>query len=362
MVAGDGSSGSILHLVASTDLRGAETAAMDLAHALEGLGVAGDVVALTPGDVGGLDIPVLGPTRFSSRTLTNLRRQSRRYSVVLAHGSSTLPAVAAATLGTGVPFVYRSIGDPRAWVTSAARRVRVRAAASRAAVVVALWSGSAVTWHETLGVPAARLVVIPNAASIVDFSPAGGSSRRAARVALGLDPDATIALCMGALSREKRVDVAIEATKLLPDVELVVVGDGPERARLEALARAAAPHRVHFLGQTPHPQEPLAAADLVVVPSDTEGQPRVAVEAGLSGLPVVATKVGGLPEIVDEGRTGFLVPPGAATPLADAMRAALAVREPMGAAARQHCAAHFDLSLVAGRWHTLLTSQISGNY
>jgi glycosyltransferase involved in cell wall biosynthesis len=361
MVAGDGSSGSILHLVASTDLRGAETAAVDLARALEGLGAAGDVVALAPGDVGGLDIPVLGPTRFSTRGLAGLRRQSRRYSVVLAHGSSTLPAVAAAMFGTGVPFVYRSIGDPRAWVTSAARRVRVRAAAGRAAAVVALWSGSAVTWHETLGVPAERLVVIPNAASVADFSPASESSRRAARAALRLDPDATIALCMGALSPEKRVDLAIEATKLLPDVQLVVVGEGPERARLEALARAAAPERVHFVGQTRLPQEPLAAADVVVVPSDTEGQPRVAVEAGLSGLPVVATKVGGLPEIVEDGRTGFLVPAGDATPLADAMRAALMAREPMGAAARQYCVAQFDLSRVAVRWHTLLQSLIFAN-
>jgi glycosyltransferase involved in cell wall biosynthesis len=348
-------------VVASTDLRGAETAAVDLARALEGLGQGGGVVALAPGDIGGLDIPVLGPTRFSPHGLAGLRRHIRTSSVVVAHGSSTLPAVAMATLGAGVPFVYRSIGDPRAWVTTAARRVRVHAAAARADAVVALWSGSAVTWHEMLGVPAGRLVVIPNAASVADFSPATDVVRRAARVALGLDPDATIALCMGALSPEKRVDVAIEATMQLPDIELVVVGDGPERSRLEVMARAAAPDRVHFLGQTPHPQVPLAAADLVVVPSDTEGQPRVAVEAGLSGLPVVATKVGGLGEIVEEGRTGFLVPPGDATRLAEAMRAAVAAGEDMGKAARQHCAARFDLSRVALRWRTLLNSVIFGN-
>jgi glycosyltransferase involved in cell wall biosynthesis len=277
---------------------------------------------------------------------------------VVAHGSSTLPAVAVATLGTGVPFVYRSIGDPRAWATTAARRARVRAEAARAAAVVALWSGSAVTWHETLGVPARRLVVIPNAASIADFSPATESTRRAARVELGLDPDAAVVLCMGALSAEKRVDVAIEATKLLRDVELVVVGDGPEWSRLEAIARAAAPDRVHFLGQTPHPQVPLAAADVVVVPSDTEGQPRVAIEAGLSGLPVVATKVGGLGEIVEEGRTGFLVPPGDPTRLADAVRAAFAAREEVGRAARQHCVARFDLSSLVVRWRTLLNSVV----
>ena len=358
MVTGDGRSGSILHVIASTDRRGAETAAVDLARALKMLGKDGLVVALAPGAIGGLDVPALGVTRFSLHGLAHLRRHTRESSAVVAHGSSTLPAVAAATLGTGVPFVYRSIGDPHAWATTAARRVRVRAASARAAAVVALWSGSAVTWHEMLGVPAARLVVIPNGASITDFSPADDRARRATRAALGLDPDATIVLCMGALSPEKRVDVAIEATALLPEVRLLVVGDGPERARLEAIARAAAPDRVNFLGQTPHPQGPLAAADLVVLPSDTEGQPRVAVEAGLSGLPVVATKVGGLGEIIEEGSTGLLVPPGDAARLAEAVWAALATRIEMGRAARQYCAAQFDLARVAEQWRTLLKSVI----
>jgi glycosyltransferase involved in cell wall biosynthesis len=359
MVTGEGNFAPILHVVASTDVRGAETAAVDLAVALEELGAGGRVVALAPGDVGGLDLPVLGPTRFSVRGLSSLRQHILRSSVVVAHGSSTLPAVAAATLGTGVSFVYRSIGDPRAWVTTRARRVRVRSAAARAAAVVALWPGSAVTWHEMLRVPASRLVVIPNAASIADFSPADDATRRSARSALGLDPEATIALCMGALSPEKRVDVAIEATRFLPGVDLVVVGDGPERDRLEAIARGVAADRVHFLGQTSRPQEPLAAADLVVLPSDTEGQPRVAVEAGLSGLPVVATKVGGLGEIVEDGVTGFLVPPGDSARFAEAVQSAVAARETLGPAARQHCVARFDLSRVAKQWRTLLKSVIS---
>jgi glycosyltransferase involved in cell wall biosynthesis len=362
MVTGDGSPGRILHVVASTDRRGAETAALDLARALGECGQHGEVVALAPGDVGGLDVPVLGRTRFSPRGLTDLRRRSRRSAAVVAHGSSTLPAVAASTVGTGVPFVYRSIGDPHAWASTAARRARVRAAVARSTAVVALWSGAAVTWHEMLGVPAARLFVIPNAAPVADFSPADEPARRAARVTLGLPPDLTIALFLGALSPEKRVDLAIEATSRLPDLHLVVAGDGPERARLEAAAGVAAPGRVHFLGQTPHPQVPLTAADMLVLPSDTEGQPRVVVEAGLSGLPVVATRVGGLSEIIVEGKTGLLVPPGDVARLADAVRVALAARERMGSAAREHCVSRFDLSRVAVQWCSLLHSVVSNNF
>ena len=351
---GNGGPERILHVVASTDRRGAETAALDLNMALAGLGEIGRLVALAPGEVGGLDIPALGQTRFSAHGLAELRRRSRRCSVVIAHGSSTLPAVAMATLGTGVPFVYRSIGDPRAWVTTAARRARVRAAAARAAAVVALWTGSAVSWHEVLGVPAARLFVIPNAASLADFSPVDEAGRRAARLSLGLDPHAVIALFLGSLSPEKRVDVAIDATARIGSVELVVAGDGPERGRLEALARAAAPGRVRFLGQTQRPQQPLAAADVVVLPSDTEGQPRVVIEAGLSGLPVVATMVGGLSEIIVDKTTGLLVPPGDASKLAEAVRAAIGARGRMGAAARRHCSERFDLSAVAVQWRGLL--------
>jgi glycosyltransferase involved in cell wall biosynthesis len=355
-VTGDDRPGGILHVVASTDRRGAETAAVDLVAALRTLGQDGVVVALAPGEVGGLDLPVLGRTRFSARGLAELRRHSRLSTVVVAHGSSTLPAVAAATLGTGVPFVYRSIGDPRAWVTTAARRARVRAAVARASAVVALWSGSAVTWHEVLGVPAPKLHVIPNAAWAADFSPADETARRTARVVLGLEPDATIALYLGALSPEKRADLAIDAIARLDDVELIVVGDGPERARLEEMAVAVAPSRVHFLGQTPHPQGALNAADMVVLPSDTEGQPRVAVEAGLCGLPVVATRVGGLSEVIEDGSTGLLVSPGNASQLAEAMRTALAARWRMGEAAHRRCAARFDLSTVAQQWQTLLKS------
>jgi glycosyltransferase involved in cell wall biosynthesis len=88
----------------------------------------------------------------------------------------------------------------------------------------------------------------------------------------------------------------------------------------------------------------------------------VAVEAGLSGLPVVATNVGGLGEVVEDGVTGILVPPGDPARLAEAVRAALAAGEKMGSAARKHCVARFDLSSVAVQWRALLDSVTFGDY
>jgi glycosyltransferase involved in cell wall biosynthesis len=116
-----------------------------------------------------------------------------------------------------------------------------------------------------------------------------------------------------------------------------------------------------LLGATDRPQRAFAAADVVVIPSDTEGQPSVAIEAGLSGLPVVATRVGGLAEVVQDGGSGFLVPPGDHSALAESIRAALSRRSEMGAAGRRHCLAHFDLGQVADAWLQLLDSNLSGS-
>jgi glycosyltransferase involved in cell wall biosynthesis len=278
--------------------------------------------------------------------------------VVIAHGSTTLPAVVAATLGTSTPFVYRSVGDPLAWINTRARRAHVRVAAGRATRVVALWRGSAVAWHEVLHVSAERITVIPNAVPASEFDPPSAEERRAARATLGVAPDEQVAVYIGHLSPEKRVDLAIGAVTKLADVSLIVAGDGPEMAKLQRMA-AAVGARVRFVGRVERPHTVLASGDVLVVPSDTEGQPAVAIEAGLSGLPVVATRVGGLPEVVDHGRTGLLVDRGDVGGLVGAIRAALNDRSEMSKAARAHCLAWFDLSQVAPRWQHLISAVLS---
>ena len=114
--------------------------------------------------------------------------------------------------------------------------------------------------------------------------------------------------CIGALSPEKQVGVAIDAVARLDGVHLLVVGDGPQVTPSRDQARKTAPGRVHLVGSMPGPTEALAAADLVVLTSRTEGMPGVLIEAGLSGRAAVATDVGGVSEIVRDGETGVLVP------------------------------------------------------
>ncbi|MGH9112841.1 MAG: glycosyltransferase, partial [Acidimicrobiales bacterium] len=109
----------------------------------------------------------------------------------------------------------------------------------------------------------------------------------------------------------------------------------------------------HFAGVLVGPTDALAAADVIALPSRTEGMPGVLIEAGLSGVAAVASDVGGVSEIVRDGRTGLLLPPGDASALADGLRRALAQRDALGPAARRHCLAHFEIAPVAAQWAAL---------
>lgn len=132
---------------------------------------------------------------------------------------------------------------------------------------------------------------------------------------------------VGELHREiKGEDVLLRAFAELrpsvPNVRLVLVGDGPDRPRDERLAaELQLSGTVTFRGQLPPPllMQELDAADVLAVASHTEGMPRVILEAFARGLPVVATRVGGIPEVVQDGHNGYLVPPNDPSALAAAL-------------------------------------------
>lgn len=349
----------VLHVVSSTDRRGAETAAVDLHRSLAGLGCKGEVVALTTGRIGGLAIPSLGSSRFGGRTLQSLRARCGAFDVVVAHGSSTLPAVAVATIASSTPFVYRSIGDPRSWMSTPFRRARVRLAARRSSGIVALWRDSAVFWNETIGVRPESIEVIPNGVDESRFPLATADDRRAARAALRLPLDALVVLCLGSLTSEKRIDLAIRAVASSDRATiLLVVGDGPQRPVLEQLGNDLLGRRAVFAGRMDDPWSALAACDLLMVPSDTEGQPAAAIEAGLTGRPVVATRVGGVPEVIVNGRTGALVEAKNPSALAAGIDQILS-RELSLAAAREHCLERFALGRISPSWVRFLQRSIT---
>lgn len=345
---------SVLHVLTSDQRRGAETFGVTLSQSLAGLGWRSDVVALTSATADGLQVDVLGPHVRAGTTFRRLRRRARGYDVVVAHGSSTLPACALSLVGTGPPFVYVNIGDPLFWASTPSRRLRVRILLRRAAAVAAIAEGAGAILVSRFGVERERLTVLPNARSGDDFRPATALERRCARQRLGLTAGQSVLVSLGALSPEKRVDVAIRAVAAVPGVQLLVAGEGALRPQLERLAEQVAPGQVLFLGAVARPSDVLRAADGLLLTSDSEGVPGVLIEAGLSGLAALTTDVGWVREVVQDGRTGVVVPPDDVGATADGLRRLLSRREQMGAAARASCLQRFHLPVVVGRWDSLL--------
>ncbi|HYY44305.1 MAG TPA: glycosyltransferase, partial [Actinomycetota bacterium] len=140
-----------------------------------------------------------------------------------------------------------------------------------------------------------------------------------------LDPSARIVVTVARLVPQKALDVLLAAVALLPDdVHLAIVGDGRLRGELETHARASgiAP-RAHFLGYKPDAADYVAAADVFCLSSVWEAVPLAAQEAVLLGVPVVATDVGGLRELVEDGTSGRLTAPKDPQALASALKEVL---------------------------------------
>ncbi len=209
-------------------------------------------------------------------------------------------------------------------------------------VAVSANVGDFCTHH--IGLPADKVVVIPSG---VDLPPEPPASRRQVRAELGIPPEAPLLGVVSRLDPLKGIHFLLQALARIADAWLVVVGDGPQRDSLVALAAELdLIDRVHWAGQRRDVPRLLSAFDLYVQPSLHEGLPNAVLEAMAAGLPVVATAVGGTPELVVDGVTGLLVPP--ADPNALAWALASLLRDPdrrqcMGGAGRERVAEHFSV-------------------
>lgn len=208
------------------------------------------------------------------------------------------------------------------------------------------------------GFPRERLSVIYNGVRIAPEAPTAADRARARR-GLGIAEDTFALAFVGRVSPEKGIRHAVEALALCdPRVALWIAGDGPELQPLQQLAQSLglAP-RVHFLGYQADPGPLFTAADGVVVPSLwNEAFGRVVVEAMGFGTPVIATAVGGMQELFDDGREGWMVPKGDARAIAAAVDRWVADRagwQRMAEAARRLACERYSTVRVAGEYAAL---------
>jgi glycosyltransferase involved in cell wall biosynthesis len=174
-------------------------------------------------------------------------------------------------------------------------------------------------------------------------------SRESLRAGFGWQPDEFIVLMVGVMRPGKGHDVLIDSLARIaadrPSARLKLVGDGPLRCSLEELASPFGT-AVEFLGERRDVRGLMAASDIVVLPSLSEALPTVLLEAAAEGVPVVASKVGGIPEIVVDQETGLLVDPGNSASLARAILDLVnddEARSRLGAAARARALKQFTI-------------------
>lgn len=219
-------------------------------------------------------------------------------------------------------------------------------------------SNAVVEFYKNLGVPADRLEMIYS--GIAD-EPPPAVDPAAVRVEIGLPHDAKLALFVGRLAPQKRVGDLLKTLDLLQhvqaDLRTAIVGDGPMRRTLEKKAvQFDLKDKVRFLGHRDDVPRLMAAADVVVLPSEYEGLPNVVLEAMIQGKPVVATAAPGTTEVVVDGVTGALAPIGNLPLLARGIRDI--VRDPrrgraLGSAGRERALAEFRADAMVARFADL---------
>jgi glycosyltransferase involved in cell wall biosynthesis len=362
----------LMHVIATGERRGAEVFASDLIGALNSCGVRQRVAILHASD--GMAVPFEAPAttlsparwrvpvlRIDLRVLRQLRDRIVEWNphVVQAHGGEALKYSAAALLIPRSRLVYRRIGSTPDRIAGPARRAAYARLIRRADTVVAVAEASRWELLDRYGTDPDRIVTIPNGVDSSRLTPTKG--RRRTRKLLGIPSGAPVVLSLGALTWEKdplgHLQVANTVLRRNAEALHLFAGDGPLRGELQrAIERSPHRDRIRLIGVRDDVGDLLAACDVLLVASRTEGMPAVVIEAGMAGIPVASYALAGVPEVVIDRQTGLLATPGDRIALAAGVLSLLddtPFREGIGERARRRCLGLYDISAVAPRYFDL---------
>jgi glycosyltransferase involved in cell wall biosynthesis len=240
------------------------------------------------------------------------------------------------------------------YATAWRRRLALRWAARRSEALVGVSAATAGTLERTLAVPHDHIFVVPNGI------PQRSGGRERVRRGLGIPDDELLIVAVGNLYPVKGHVVLLDALAMLGDDarwHLAIAGRGEEEARLRSQSSAAGlDARVHILGFRDDIPDILAAGDIFAMPSLSEGLPLALVEAMSFGLPVVVSRVGGIPEVVSENVEALLVTPSDALALSVALRSLLddaQLRARLGDAGRTRARRDYAIATMADRYERL---------
>ena len=285
-----------------------------------------------------LEVPYVripAPHDLDPRLVRAVRREVRDADIVHTH---LVHADVYGALGTRRLVSTKHNDDPfRAGVF----RYVERALARRASRIITITQALARFQIDRVGLPAEKIEVIHYG---LDNVPQAWGRNPPDPV----PPESQVLLCVCRLEQQKGVDVAIRAVGNIPGARLVVLGEGPARGELERLAREL-DVPVYLPGRVPDVAAWLRRATLLVHPARWEGFGLALLEAMLASLPVVATRVSSIPEIVQDGETGLLVPPDDPPALAAAIARVLAEPRDYGSRGRERALDEFSVAKMADR-------------
>jgi len=296
------------------------------------------------------------------RDLVKLIR-NRRVAVLHTHEFFMNTLGLMASWLTGVPLVA-TVHGRNYYSDRARRRVAYRLVGRFAGQMVTVSEANKRFLAERVGIPARRIQVIPNGVPLDDRP--GAATLSALRESLGIDQHHTVVGTVGSLYPVKGHKYLMDAVPSVlgrfPQTVFVIIGQGRLREELEAhAARLGVAANLRFLGHREDVHDLLSICDIFVLPSLSEGMPLALLEAMAAGLPAVATRVGGVTEVLEDRKTGLLVPSGDSDALADTIMTLLAnpsLAKELGEAARRIAETRFALPGMVGAYEGIYSELI----
>ena len=353
----------ITHVVLSLDVGGLERNVVNQVREGQRLGQRVAVICLEkPGtlapQVEALKVPLICLQKRSGVRLQVIRQMQETLrqlhsTVVHTHQISALFYTGPAARAAGIPLIVHTEHGKQDYAGRWRRRWLGRLAGRYARRFFCLSEDMATEIVRQRIVPRPKVRVIPNGIDIARFQTRLDPDQT--RQALGIPEGARVIGTVGRLMEVKRQDLLIHSFAKIrlhePEAHLLLVGDGPRKEELSQLAyNLGLKDCVHFAGYQAQPEKVYQLMDVFALTSRSEGMPQALIEASAAGVPVVASRVGGIPEIVEDGRTAMLVPYGNEAALTQAIAYLLTngeVAKRMGQAARERVEKLFHIRRMA---------------